>query len=124
MSRILLVEDDPGVLALFEEVLLAAGYEVDTADTFQAADDLLAFRNYALLLSDGWLPGGTGMTLADHAKLKGIPALIITGFIDRLQQSGSPVSWANYTVVPKPITPHALLDGVSRIVRSNEGPHP
>ncbi|HEV2173144.1 MAG TPA: response regulator, partial [Nitrospira sp.] len=77
MSRILLVEDDPGVLALFEDLLLAAGYQVETADTFQAADDMLALRDYTLLLSDGWLPGGTGMTLADHAKLKGIPALIV-----------------------------------------------
>ena len=117
MSHILLVEDDPGVLALFEEVLLAAGYQVDTADTFQAADDLLAFRDYALLLSDGWLPDGTGMTLADHAKLKGIPALIVTGFIDRLRRPGSPISWADYTVLPKPITPNVLIDSVSRMIR-------
>lgn len=119
MSRILLVEDDPGVLALFEDVLLAAGYQVDTAETFRAADELLAFRDYALLLSDGWLPGGTGMTLADHAKLKGIPALIVTAYIDKLQLPGSPISWANYAVLPKPITPNALIDGVSRMLRSN-----
>ena len=119
MSRILLVEDDQGVLTLFEGVLLAAGYQVDTAVTFEAADDLLALRDYALLLSDGWLPGGTGMALADHAKLKGIPALIVTAYIDKVQQPGSPISWADYAVLPKPITPHALIDGVSRMIRPN-----
>jgi DNA-binding response OmpR family regulator len=117
MLHILLVEDDPDVLGLFEEVLLAAGYQVDTADTFQAADDLLTFRDYALLLSDGWLPGGTGMTLADHAKPKGIPALIVTAYIDKFRQPGSPINWANHLVLPKPITPRALIDGVSRMIR-------
>ena len=119
MSRILLVEDEPGVLALFEDVLLAAGYQVDTADTFQAADDLLALRDYALLLSDGWLPGGTGMTLADHAKLKGIPALIVTAYIDKLQLPGLPIRWSDYTVLSKPLTPHALIDGISQMIRPN-----
>jgi DNA-binding NtrC family response regulator len=116
MSHILLVEDDPDVLALFEEVLLGAGYQVDTADTFQAANDLLAFRDYALLLSDGWLSDGTGIKLADRAKLKGIPSLIVTAYIDKLHQPGSPISWANYTVLPKPVTPRALVDGISRIL--------
>lgn len=121
MSRILVVEDDPGVLVLFEDILLAAGYQVDTAGTFKAADDLLALRDYALLLSDAWLSDGTGMTLADHAKLKGIPALIITAYIDKPQQSGSPICWVNYTVLSKPITPNALIDSVSRMIPKNSG---
>jgi len=120
MSRILLVEDDPGVLDLFEEALLKAGYQVDAANTFQAADDLLMFGDYALLLSDGWLPGGSGMELADRAKLKGIPALIVTAYIDKLRQSGSPINWADYTVLPKPITLDALIDGVSRMIHPSQ----
>jgi DNA-binding response OmpR family regulator len=113
MPRILLVEDDPGVLLLFEEVLFGAGYQVDTADTFRAADDLLALREYDLLLSDGWLPDGTGMSLADHAKLKGIPALLVTAYIDRLWSRGPVINLNNYNVLQKPLTPGVLLAAVS-----------
>ena len=56
MPRILLVEDNLDVLVLFEEVLMIAGYQVDTSDTFQAADDLLALGEYDLLVTDGRLP--------------------------------------------------------------------
>jgi Response regulator receiver domain len=62
--RILLVEDDPDVLLVFEEVLIDAGYEVDTAATFREADNLLGLGEYDLLLSDGRLPDGNGAFVA------------------------------------------------------------
>src|SRR5260370_27495022 len=65
------------LLLLFKEVLLGAGSQVDTAETFRGADNLLV-REYDLLLSDGQLPGGAGMMLADKAKAKCISALIVT----------------------------------------------
>jgi CheY-like chemotaxis protein len=44
MSCILLVENDPEVLLLVDEVLRGAGYQIDTAEPFREADNLLALR--------------------------------------------------------------------------------
>jgi DNA-binding NtrC family response regulator len=114
MSRILLVEDDPDVLLLFEEVLLDAGYQVDAAERFQEADNLLAHRNYDLLLSDGRLPDGTGVMLADHANAKGVPTVIVTGYL----QSNPKLGTNAYTVLRKPVTPNVLLAWVDRAISS------
>jgi DNA-binding response OmpR family regulator len=112
MTRILLAEDDPGVLVLFEEVLLIAGYHVDTAETFQVADKLLASREYDLLLTDGKLSDGSGLMLADTAKAKGITALIVTGFFPELDRKPG-IDLNNYVVLRKPLTPTDLLAAVS-----------
>lgn len=111
MTRILLVEDDPGVLVLFEEILLIAGYHVDTGATFHVANDLLASREYDLLLTDGKLPDGSGLMLADTAKAKGIKALIVTGFLSELDRKPG-VDLNSYVVLRKPLAPTDLLAAV------------
>ena len=108
MTHILVVEDDPGILVLFEEVLLIAGYHVDTAETFQVAADLLASREYDLLLTDGKLSDGSGLVLADAVKAKGIKALIVTGFFSELDRKPG-IDLNNYAVLRKPLTPTDLL---------------
>jgi DNA-binding NtrC family response regulator len=117
MSRILLVEDDPDVLVLFQEVLLIAGYEVDTAETFRTADNLLASREYDLLVTDGRLPDGTGTMLADKASAKGIAALIVTGFLHSLHRANPNIVLDHYSVLRKP-TPNVLLTAIGRAISS------
>jgi DNA-binding response OmpR family regulator len=127
VARILLVEDNPDVLVLFEEILRIAGYQVYTGETFQAAQDLLALGEYDLLITDGRLPDGTGVALADKAKEKGIVALIVTGFLDALHR-GSPGIEDHYTILQKPLTPNELLaavgSAIGRAASPKDGPQP
>jgi DNA-binding response OmpR family regulator len=116
MTRIVLVEDDPDVLLLFEEVLVDAGYQVDTAATFREADNLLASREYDLLVSDGRLPDGTGMMLADKAKAKCIPALIVTGQLFWLRERNPKPDIDAYMVLRKPVTPKVLLGAITNTI--------
>jgi two-component system, NtrC family, response regulator HydG len=113
MSRILVVEDDPDVLLVFEEVLVEAGHETDTAKTFCDAYALLDLREYDLVLSDGRLPDGTGITLADKAKTKGIPALIVTGYLPWLRDCNPKFDIRTYRVLQKPVRPSVLLAEVN-----------
>src|SRR5579864_7259112 len=119
MSRILLVEDDPDVLLLFEEVLVDAGYQVDTAATCREANNLLVLRDYDLLLSDGRLPDGTGIMLAEIAKAKGIPALIVTGYVLWLHQRHPKLDINAYKVLSKPVTPLVLLAKVGGAINGH-----
>jgi DNA-binding NtrC family response regulator len=112
MPRILLVEDDPEVRLLVEHVLLDADYEVESSATFEAASRFIAYRDYDLVIADGRLQDGTGMRLADAARGRGIPALIMTGYAFVLHEAG--VDLAQYDVLLKPISPDELLATVAK----------
>jgi DNA-binding response OmpR family regulator len=105
--RILLVEDDQDIRLLWRDVLLEAGYEVDSTETVTGACELLSSRDYDLLITDGRLGDGTGVTVADRAREKGIPVLIVTGYAFILNDlKGDPPP---YKVLVKPIRPAELL---------------
>jgi DNA-binding NtrC family response regulator len=119
MARILLVEDDPDVRVAFEHILLDAGHEVDTAQTVSGGDELLSCRDYDLLVTDGRLPDGTGMTLADQAKERDIPTLIVTAYAFNLRGEAG-VDLSRYNVLLKPMRPSELVDEVVRILSGPE----
>jgi CheY-like chemotaxis protein len=89
-ERILLVEDDPTVLALTHDVLTGLGYRVVTAT--QASEALQIIRSDAaidLLFTDMVMPGGvSGLALARAAREErpGLRVLLTSGFLgeDRL----------------------------------------
>ena len=111
MPRILLVEDDHEVRLLLEHVLFSARYEVDSTETFEDAAALLDRSDYQLVIADGRLADGTGMALADSARAREIPTLIMTGYAFVLQREGADLS--RYDVLLKPVSPDELLGRVA-----------
>ncbi len=64
-GRLLLVEDDPGVAAVAQELLEGLGLEVRSADSAPQALELLAQERFDIMLTDVVMPGGmTGIELA------------------------------------------------------------
>lgn len=59
-TRVLVVDDDPGVLSALRRSLATEGYEVATADTGIAALALARERAPDLAILDAMLPGMTG----------------------------------------------------------------
>ena len=60
-ARILLVEDDSALVELLEYNLVAAGYEVATAESAEQGRALLSQRDFDLLILDWMLPGMSGV---------------------------------------------------------------
>jgi signal transduction histidine kinase/FixJ family two-component response regulator len=85
-ERILVVEDDAGVLALAVEMLQELGYAVTTASDAKQALDVLdgASEPFDLLFTDVVMPGGmSGIELgrAARALRPQMPVLLASGFI-------------------------------------------
>ena len=99
--RLLLVEDDAEVRATMEQMLVGAGYEVETAETIAVASSFLARGEFDLLVTDGRLPDGHGLRLATLAREIGVPALIVTAY-----PLGIPLEWP---VLQKPFRARALI---------------
>jgi DNA-binding NtrC family response regulator len=112
MTSILLVEDDADLRLLLEHVLLGADYEVDSAESVRAALALLDARAYDLVLADGRLPDGTGMSVAERAVEGGARALIITGYAFELPKE----QLGRYEFLLKPVRPKELLEAVARVL--------
>jgi two-component system, NtrC family, response regulator PilR len=62
-GRVLVVDDEPDLLTLYELTLLREGYEVEVASSVGDAWDALEQRKFSLVISDMRLPDGTGMDL-------------------------------------------------------------
>lgn len=73
-KRILLVDDEPDVLATLKDILTMC--ELDTASAFDAAREKLAKNSYDAAILD--IMGVNGYDLLDLAATKGIPTLMLT----------------------------------------------
>ena len=114
MSSILLVEDDPDVGPLLENILLSAGYKVSKVTTVAAAELLLAQRSHDLLLTDVNLPDGNGIAVADKAKTLGVKVVLITGYALQIP----PDQLQRHEYLMKPVRARELLSVIGRALES------
>ena len=107
---ILLVEDDEQVCEIIGEFLRDSGYQVDVAGTVTAACSLLAGgRTYNLVVTDGRLPDGNGLMIAQRASEQSIKVIIISGFPQELAAAER----AQYPVLAKPFRLAVLSNVIS-----------
>ncbi len=77
-TQVLIVEDNPDSREMLEEYLTSRDYKVATAGDLQTGIDFLKKKNrFDAIISDITLPDGTGYTLINEARRRGIRALSI-----------------------------------------------
>ena len=79
-GRILLVEDEPGLVLTIGDLLRADGYAVDHAGDFATGAACIKAGGHDLVILDLMLPGGSGLDLLRDMRSKGnvTPVLILT----------------------------------------------
>ena len=82
MKRILLVEDDPSIVAALTEFLIGEDFETASAATQKEAELLLLRSGYDLLLVDLALSEGDGFGVCAAAKQRGLPVIFLTASAD------------------------------------------
>ena len=122
--KVLVVEDEPSIAAVCRRAL-ADGFEVDVAPNGRVARDMLAGKDYRLLLLDIRTPEMNGQQLyhyleAERPELAG-RVIFTTGDVmagdvqDFIRQTGMPF-------LPKPFTPKELLEVVKTVAAGlNDG---
>ena len=81
-NRILVVDDEPAIRNLVQEILEDEGFTVATAADAGQARELYNSFNPHLILLDIWMPGTDGISLLKEWKEKGdlkIPVIMISG---------------------------------------------
>jgi signal transduction histidine kinase len=115
-ERVLVVEDDPAVLAMAVETLEGLGYQVTTADTAAAALKRLKGRKaFDLLFSDVVMPGGVNGVQLAHLALQERPelkVLLTSGYV-----GDEAASWANeFPMIDKPYLGPALAAKIRAVL--------
>ncbi|MCP5137835.1 MAG: sigma 54-interacting transcriptional regulator [Gammaproteobacteria bacterium] len=116
--RILLVDDDADLLALWTVWLESEGYHVDQATDGDGALTRLAMHAADLVITDLAMPGMDGMMLLDRllANDPGLPVIMISGraqIADALAATERGVA----SFLTKPVQQDALLESVSNVLR-------
>lgn len=80
-ARVLLVDDDPGVLSMVSRAFTEAGFSITTASTGAQAIDLVKSETFDLLVIDWGLPDRSGLEVIAAARAAGehAPVLVLTG---------------------------------------------
>lgn len=122
---VLLVEDDIGLLKLYELILDHAGFAVESALSGNHALAILEDSQPEAIISDLMMPDMDGVELCQRVKANSqwasIPFVVLTASTDqkRLQQileSGAT------RIIHKPIRPAALADIVRTTVANSKSP--
>lgn len=115
-ARILAVDDSPTILAMLQEILVSAGYEVLTAEDGVEALESARTEHPDLILLDVMLPKLDGYRVCrllkfDH-KYKTIPIIMLTAKTEE-QSMATGLRTGADQYLTKPVEPERLLDAVA-----------
>lgn len=121
MTKILLVEDDKGIVANLTEFLSVEGYEVKSASGQSGALRLLEDEQFDLVLLDISLSDGNGFTACSAIKSTyGIPVIFLTASGDEYSTvTGFELGADDY--ISKPFRPRELVTRIKNILRLTGG---
>lgn len=118
MKRVLLVEDEPGLVMTLTDRLVAEGYAVDSVTDASTALERARAGSYDAILLDVMLPGGNGFDVCRSLRQRGIqtPVLMLTArgqVVDRVV--GLKLGADDYLV--KPFEMAELLARIEALLR-------
>ncbi len=120
-DEILLLDDDPVTLNFLESVLTGAGFICRTAgDPEQALAAVRARREIAIVVSDIYMPGITGLQFVDQLNSLALawpaPAVLLLTAHPTLESAIDALRLGACDFLTKPVTPRELVDVVTRVL--------
>ena len=125
-KKILVVDDDPIVLASCRRILEGAGHKVTLASSAHEAFELLETSYFELMVMDIKMPEQDGFYLLGKIREKWplsifpeLPVLVMTGYptpetLKALKQSGA------RDFISKPFTPDELTQAIEKLSKRRE----
>jgi two-component system response regulator GlrR len=110
MEKLLIVDDNLGVLRVLKMRLESDGYQVEAASDIEAAKDLALRNEYELAILDLNLPGGNGIDLMKsiHEMDPDLPVIIMTGH-GTIESEVKAMKEGAYIFLKKPFDYRVLL---------------
>ncbi len=121
MSRILIVDDDPGICLLLKKFLSKKGFEAYDKKTGQEALEFLEKEKVDLILCDFKLPDEDGIELLKKFKKiqPEVIVIIITGY-SHVKIAVKAIKLGAYDYVTKPLYPDEILNTIKNALSEKE----
>jgi two-component system, OmpR family, response regulator ResD len=123
MAKILVVDDDEDVSALFKEQLEQAGHKVNVAGSGKACLTELRKNKYDLVLMDMFMPGMSGRETLEHISNGGRIKDNKVAFLTVASVGGKGLNELKYLgavdYIKKPISATALVARVKKILATS-----
>jgi CheY-like chemotaxis protein len=120
--RVLVIDDEASIRAMFRDMLQFWGHEVDIAASGNDGVTMFRERPYDLVLTDYLMPGMTGFEAANAIRdiAPGTPVIMVTGSLvgpdlDAIQRRG-------FVLLRKPVSIHDLKASVERVLGPSPSP--
>ena len=120
-TRLLIVDDDPGIRELTAAFLSAHGYIVDTARDGDEMRARMAAGRYDLVVLDVMMPGDNGLTLLRGLDRATAPAVIILSVIGEEVDRIVGLEMGADDYLAKPANPRELLARIRSVLRRGAG---
>ena len=120
-ASILIVDDEKNIRLWLQELLLAEGHTVMTAEDGQTALSLLRQRSFDLILLDLKMPGFDGIQVLKTLRQQSLEvAVIILTAHATLTTAVEALREGAFDYLFKPISPEQLLDSIHRGLQTNQ----
>ncbi len=122
VPHILVVDDEPDIRNLVQEILSDEGYEVDVAADATSARESRRLRRPDLVLLDIWMPGEDGISLLKEWQDGGglsCPVIIMSGH-GTVETAVEATRLGAYDFIEKPLTLAKLLMSVRRALEADQ----
>jgi DNA-binding response OmpR family regulator len=123
MSRVLIVDDDQGLVSLLNRFMQNEGFQVNAVFDHRSGLEAAMSGEYEVVILDVMLPGGSGFellkSLRAHSK---VPVILLTArgeAVDRIL--GLEIGADDY--VPKPFDPRELVARIRAVLRRSQDQH-
>lgn len=123
-KKILLVDDDPDMLTIFQTLFESAGYSILRATSGKEAIEIAKTEQPNLIVLDIKMPEMDGVETTDFLKdidtTRNIPIVYLSSLIRKDQAKGGHVEGSkigNITFIPKSASPEEILDIVAKKIK-------
>jgi two-component system response regulator GlrR len=120
-KTIMVVDDDPKIVKALALRLNSAGYRTVTSFNGMTALILAQIKRPDLIITDMWMPAGTGLSMAYRMKdlMPGIPLIFLTASKQPgLEQKAKELGAVGY--LEKPYEPTVLLEMVANLLKEKD----
>ena len=119
MSKIMIVDDEPEIVNLFNTFLTKNGFEVIKCPGGKCAVDLIdseEFKTVDLILLDRRMPEVDGIAVLEHLKTapKKVPVIMLTGSL-----GGQAKRMDVDELLMKPLDLHEVLEKINKLIKKD-----
>ncbi|MCD4717206.1 MAG: response regulator [Desulfobacterales bacterium] len=120
-THILVMEDDASISAALDMILTEAGYDVDVAETGEAALELFEQKGFDLIIADLKLPGINGMEVIKQIKGKkpDMEVIVITG-VGTQPIAEEAMTLGAHDFLPKPFTDDQIKTAINEALKHHD----